>query len=93
MSVLEAGRVASSYAVPVEAVKHGADFAGQITIGHLVEDGVALHEAAVVELGPHGWTATVLYTSPGRPTRQQVAHIALLWPREFLTQQGSDHGV
>jgi hypothetical protein len=82
---------ASSYAVPVAAVSHGADFAGKITFAQLVAEGVSLHSAAVVELGPQGWVATVLYTAPGQPARQQVAHVGLLWPPELPHQQGAAH--
>ncbi len=81
-----------SYAVPIVSVSHGADFAGKILLTQLAAEGVDLHPAAIVELGAKGWVATLLYTTPGRPTRQQVAHVALLWPDKLphQTQEAAD---
>ena len=76
-----------SFAVPVVAVSHGADFAGKITFTQLAAERAELHEAAIVELGPAGWVASVLYTHPGRPARQHVAHVTLLWPARLPHQQ------
>lgn len=82
---------ALSFAVPIVAVSHGADFAGKITFAHLAAEGVNLHPAAVVERCEAGWVATVLYTAPGHPTRQQVAHVGLLWPAQLPHQQEASH--
>jgi hypothetical protein len=83
-----------TYAVPLEAVSHGADFAGKIVLTKLAAERAELHQAAVVELGPQGWLATVLYTTPGRPARQQVAHVALLWaPQVHPLHEDQTHGV
>lgn len=75
-----------SYAVPIVSVSHGADFAGKILLSHLAAQGVDIHDSAVVELGATGWIATVLYTAPGRPSRQQVAHVGLVWPERLPHQ-------
>jgi hypothetical protein len=71
---------AASFAVPLEAVCNGADFAGKILLAQLIAERAAMHDAAVVERGAEQWVATILYTAPGNPTRQQIAHVGLLWP-------------
>lgn len=75
-----------TYAVPVEAVSHGADFAGKLTLVDLVAERADLRESAVVELGPNGWVATVLYTCPGQPRHVRVAHVRLLWAPQVSPQ-------
>jgi hypothetical protein len=80
----------TTYAVPVEAVSHGADFTGKLLFTDLHANRMELRPLASVEKVPDGrWVATIFYVSPGTPRRAFSAHVALLWADPNLGAKGS----
>lgn len=67
------------WAVPIEAIRHGATLEGSLTLANLAALSARLQPTATVELGPRGWVASLVYVRPGVPARQECAHVELAW--------------
>jgi hypothetical protein len=67
------------WAVPVEAIRHGATLEGALTLANLAALHARLAPTATVELTPAGWVAALIYSRPGLPKRQECAHVQLSW--------------
>jgi hypothetical protein len=75
----------ATWAVPIEAVRYSATADGSRTLAQLAALHAEFQPHAIVELTPHGWVATVVYSKPGFSPRVHHAHVMLGWaPCESL---------
>lgn len=69
----------TTWSVPFPSVAYSVTADGAATLARLVSEHAMFEPSAIVELGPYGFTAALIYRRPGFPDRIQHAHVSLAW--------------